>query len=284
MGGRPLIDLVAEVAGPIEVVGAMEAIVGRRLSIEVGRVVGVRRVGHLAERGLLGLGPGNRGVLDLLRRHGAVVDLPGGHGALLDLVGVDLRGGPGAAAREHREDGDRRHHVRIRQVWPDTAHSSSLGRATPHAEPRSGARLCLGATAAPARYRGRANSLRAGFGQCEVVEPAAAQVESNVQHGYGPPWWSEMTDVSLPPGGPPSLPFICLARFRWAATPNFSAARFAFTRSRSGGLGSAGYLRDPGLTGGRLVSFTRLTGSKSGPSAFIPKFEHAVSPLSIACP
>ena len=64
-----------------------------------------------------------------------------------------------------------------------------------------------------------------------------------------------------------------------------SALRASPSRDgESGGLGSAGHLRDPGLTGGCVVGFRRLTGSKSGPSGFSPKFEHAVSPLSIACP
>jgi len=38
----------------------------------------------------------------------------------------------------------------------------------------------------------------------EVVEAAAAKVESNVQHESGPPWWIAVTGVSLPPGGLPS--------------------------------------------------------------------------------
>jgi hypothetical protein len=52
--------------------------------------------------------------------------------------------------------------------------------------------------------RGADVELPAVGGERVVVEPATAQVESNVQHGCGPPWWISVTGVSLPPGGPPS--------------------------------------------------------------------------------
>src|SRR5262249_60064798 len=81
-------------------------ICGGREAAELGSVR------HLTEGRLLDLGAGDCVVPDLLRRHRAV----------LDLVGADLRGGPGATARQHAEDGERGHHVRVSQVRPDAVH------------------------------------------------------------------------------------------------------------------------------------------------------------------
>ena len=66
----------------------------------------------------------------------------------------------------------------------------------------------IGEAAQAVGVGGRSAGVDAGsvVSEGDEVEPATAQVESNVQHGYGPPWWLSVTGVSLPPGGPPSLP------------------------------------------------------------------------------